>query len=57
VESAPLVALAYFGSLLGLFVGGAAFALLRWRTGGVAGPFFFHWIVVALMTVTVWLRG
>jgi len=57
VESAPLVALGYLGSLLGLFVGGAAFALLRWRTGGVAGPFFFHWIVVALMTLTVWLRS
>jgi membrane protease YdiL (CAAX protease family) len=43
--------------MLGLFVGGAAFALLRWRTGGVAGPFFFHWIVVALISVTVWLRS
>ena len=57
VEAAPLIALGYMGSLLGLFVGGAAFALLRWRTGGVAGPFFFHWIVVALMTLTVWLRS
>jgi len=57
VDWAPLVALGYLGSLLGLFVGGAAFALLRWRTGGVAGPFFFHWIVVALMTLTVWLRS
>jgi membrane protease YdiL (CAAX protease family) len=57
VESAPLVALAYLGSLAGLFVGGVAFALLRWRTGGVAGPFFFHWIVVALMTLAVWLRS
>ena len=57
VESAPLVALGYLGSLLGLFLGGAAFALLRWRTGGVVGPFFFHWIVVALMTLTVWLRS
>jgi membrane protease YdiL (CAAX protease family) len=57
VEAAPLIALGYLGSMLGLFVGGAAFALLRWRTGGVAGPFFFHWIVVALMTLTVWLRS
>ena len=57
VEAAPLIALGYLGSLLGLFVGGAAFALLRWRTGGVAGPFFFHWTVVALMTLTVWLRS
>ena len=57
VEAAPLIALGYLGSLLGLFVGGAALALLRWRTGGVAGPFFFHWIVVALMTLTVWLRS
>jgi membrane protease YdiL (CAAX protease family) len=57
VEAAPLIALGYLGSLLGLFVGGAAFALLRWRTGGVAGPFFFHWMVVALMTLTVWLRS
>jgi membrane protease YdiL (CAAX protease family) len=57
VEAAPLIALGYLGSLLGLFVGGAAFALLRWRTGGVAGPFFFHWIVVALMTLAVWLRS
>jgi membrane protease YdiL (CAAX protease family) len=57
VEAAPFIALGYLGSLLGLFVGGAAFALLRWRTGGVAGPFFFHWIVVALMTLAVWLRS
>ena len=57
VEAAPLVALGYLASLLGLFLGGAAFALLRWRTGGVAGPFFVHWIVVALMTLTVWLRS
>lgn len=57
VEAAPLIALGYLGSLLGLFAGGAAFALLRWRTGGVAGPFFFHWVVVALMTLTVWLRA
>src|SRR3972149_5067459 len=57
VDSAPLIALGYAGSLLGLFVGGAAFALLRWRTGGGAGPVFFHWIVVALMTLTVWLRS
>jgi len=57
VEAAPLIALGYLASLLGLFVGGAAFALLRWRTGGVAAPFFFHWIVVALMTLTVWLRS
>lgn len=57
VEAAPLIALGYLGSLLALFVGGAAFALLRWRTGGVAGPFFFHWIVVALMTLTIWLRS
>jgi membrane protease YdiL (CAAX protease family) len=57
VDAAPLIALGYLGSLLGLFVGGVAFALLRWRTGGVAGPFFFHWIVVALMTLTVWLRS
>jgi membrane protease YdiL (CAAX protease family) len=57
VDSAPLIALGYAGSLLGLLVGGAAFALLRWRTGGVAGPFFVHWIVVALMTLAVWLRS
>lgn len=57
VEAAPLIAIGYLGSLLGLFVGGTAFALLRWRTGGVAGPFFFHWIVVAFMTLAVWQRA
>ena len=57
VGSAPLIGLGYAGSLMGLFVGGVAFALLRWRTGGVAGPFFFHWIIVALMTLGVWLRN
>jgi hypothetical protein len=55
VEAARLIALGYLGSLFGLFVGGAALALLRWPTGGVAGPFFLHWIVVALMTLAVWL--
>jgi membrane protease YdiL (CAAX protease family) len=57
VESVPLIALGYLAALLGLFVGGAAFALLRWRAGGVAGPFFVHWIIVAFMTLAVWLRS
>lgn len=52
-----LLALGYLGCLLGLFLGGVAFALLRWRTDGVAGPFFLHWVVVALMIMAVWLRN
>ncbi len=56
VEQPALIALGYIGSLLGLFIGGLFFAVLRWRTGSVAGPFFFHWLIVGLMTLAVWAR-
>ena len=56
VEGPALIVLGYVGSLLALFIGGLFFALLRWRTGSVAGPFFVHWLTVALMTLAVWAR-
>jgi membrane protease YdiL (CAAX protease family) len=56
-ESVPLVALGVILSLGGTFVGGLAFAYLRWRTGSIVAPFFVHWLAVALMTTAVWLRA
>jgi membrane protease YdiL (CAAX protease family) len=44
-------------ALAGTFIGGLVFAWLRWRTGSVAGPFFVHWLTVALMSLAAWLRA
>jgi membrane protease YdiL (CAAX protease family) len=57
VSQQALVLLGYGLALAALFVGGAAFALLRWRTGSVAAPAFVHWSVVAAMYVALWARG
>ncbi len=57
VETLWLVPLAVLFSLLGTVLGGLVFAWLRWRTGSVAGPFFVHWLTVALMSLAAWLRA
>lgn len=45
----PLLAvIAFLGQLLAVFVGGLAFALLRERTGNLAGPILAHWLVDTL---------
>ena len=40
--------------LIGLFVGGLFFALLRWHTGSIAAAVVAHWLIVAFMSITVW---
>ena len=54
VESPPLVAAGVVVSLAGLFVGGLLFAYLRWHTRSIAAAVMAHWLIVALMSVTVW---
>ena len=44
-------------SLAGLFVGGLIFAYLRWHTRSIAAAVTAHWLIVALMTVTIWAMG
>jgi membrane protease YdiL (CAAX protease family) len=44
-------------SLLGLLVGGLIFAYLRWHTRSIAAAAVAHWLIVAEMTVAVWLMG
>jgi membrane protease YdiL (CAAX protease family) len=48
-----LVAGAYIGSLATIFVGGAVFALVRWRTGSFVYSALTHWIVVGLITLAI----
>jgi membrane protease YdiL (CAAX protease family) len=44
-------------SLAGLFVGGLIFAYLRWHTRSIAAAVMAHWLIVALMTTTIWVMG
>ena len=57
VDSVWLVPPAAVISIAGTFIGGLVFAWLRWRTGGVAGPFFVHWLTVGIMSLAAWLRA
>lgn len=57
VDGIWLVPPAIVISIAGTFIGGLVFAWLRWRTGGVAGPFFVHWLTVAIMSLAAWLRA
>ncbi len=57
VDSVWLIPPAAVISIAGTFVGGLVFAWLRWRTGGVAGPFFVHWLTVGVMSLAAWLRA
>lgn len=57
VSAPPAVAAGVIVSLAGLFVGGLIFAYLRWHTRSIAAPVIAHWLIVALMTVTVWAMG
>lgn len=46
---------AHVASFAGLFAGGVIFSILRHRTGGVAAPFAFHWLIVLAMNTTLYL--
>lgn len=57
VDRPPMVVAGVIVSLAGLFVGGLIFAYLRWHTRSIAAAAVAHWLIVALMTVTVWAVG
>jgi membrane protease YdiL (CAAX protease family) len=46
---------AYLGALAAVLIGGAVFALVRQRTGGVEYAAIAHWLAVALLTLGTWL--
>jgi len=45
------------GAFAAVFAGGAAFALLRARTGHLAAPLAAHWTFNAVVLLGVWLPG
>jgi membrane protease YdiL (CAAX protease family) len=49
-------ALAYLGQNLAVFVGGLFFAILRERSGNLAGPILAHWLTDALLMGGLYLQ-
>ena len=45
----------YVGSLATVFIGGVVFALVRWRTGSFVYSALTHWVVLALITLAMWI--
>jgi len=56
-DNAAFFALAQAGALVALFVGGLAFAVIRRRTGSLAGPIVFHWLAVVAMNATLFAQS
>lgn len=54
-DTMALTAGAHVASFAGLFAGGVIFSILRHRTGSVAAPFAFHWLIVLAMNTTLYL--
>lgn len=48
--------IAVLGGMMSTGIAGATFALLRERTGNVAGPMLAHWIVDGLIVAALWHR-
>lgn len=48
--------LAVLGGMLSTGIAGALFALVRERTGSLAGAIVAHWVVDSLMVLALWLR-
>ena len=46
---------AYAGSMATIFAAGVVFALVRWRTGSFVYSAMTHWLVLALITLAVWV--
>jgi membrane protease YdiL (CAAX protease family) len=57
VDQPALVALGVAVSLAFLFVGGLMFAYLRYRTGSIAAAVVAHWLIVAAMSLAVWVMA
>ncbi len=47
----------YLGSLIVVGIGGVVLSVLRERTNHLAGSIAMHWIVVAAMTILIYLRS
>jgi membrane protease YdiL (CAAX protease family) len=56
-DSAAFFAFAQAGALVALFAGGLAFAVMRRRTGSLAGPIIFHWLAVVAMNATLFAQS
>jgi len=56
-DNAAFFAFAQAGALIALFVGGLAFAVMRRRTGSLAGPIVFHWLAVVAMNATLFAQS
>jgi len=56
-DSAAFFAFAQAGALVALFAGGLAFAVIRRRTGSLAGPIVFHWLAVVAMNATLFAQS
>ena len=48
--------IAVLGGMLTTGLAGAGFALLRERTGNLAGPIVAHWVVDGVMVAAIWSR-
>jgi len=48
---------AQVGSLVALFIGGLIFAVMRWRTGNLAGPIIFHWLSIVAINSTLYAQA
>jgi membrane protease YdiL (CAAX protease family) len=57
VDSTFAVGAGYLITLIALTVGGALFALLRWRTGSIAAPVMLHWTFNSVLALAVWARA
>ena len=56
-DNAAFLAFAQAGALVALFAGGLAFAVMRRRTGSLAGPIVFHWLAVVAMNATLFVQS
>lgn len=56
-DNAAFFVFAQVGSLVALFVGGVIFAVMRWRSGSLAGPIVFHWLSVVAMNSTLYAQS
>ena len=56
-DNAAFFVFAQVGSLVALFVGGLIFAVMRRRTGNLAGPIIFHWLSVVAMNSTLYAQS
>jgi hypothetical protein len=54
-DELAVASMAHMASFWGLFTGGIIFGLLRQRTGNLAAPIAFHWLIVLAMNTTLFV--